>query len=380
MSTGDAMLDGGRNLGAVGRTVANSYDGKNYGDAVVSGLPGPITSGIKVVKGLQGDTHPAQLALDATNFISSCSGTAAAIASNPLNWLIGQGLGFLMNVCTPLKQAIDLVSGNPDALKEAATRFGEVGQDVLALNQDMITALETELAGWQGQAADAARERLGRFAGGVDGVAGKAGDIAQMLQICSMVMQVVEEFIKGLLTDLIEWLIVTWVAALAAAPATFGGSTAAASGATAVQATQKTAQGAQKVSKLTQLLNKIKEFIARIQAFLKGAPATFMEKTGRQAFAEAQQAVARGEVRDMVLDKLAESAKKRALGAVGLGYDGETGRPKIPTTKVGDRDLPDVGKVIGKVKGYYDGGKTAADYGSTGSDRSDRSISGDLDL
>ncbi|KAA2251203.1 hypothetical protein F0L68_37915 [Solihabitans fulvus] len=395
MSTADAMLDGGNNADAVGKTVGNNYNGKDYGDRFIDLQPGPFGNAGKIYRDLtpaSGGVNMAATITDVGAFTASCTDAISKIAADPLNWLIGQGLGFLINICTPIKQAIDLVSGNPDALTDAAKKFGTVGKDIEKLNTDMANALKTELADWHGPSADAAQERLGKFAEGVAGVAGRAGDIAQLLQVCSMLMQVIEDFIKGLLTDLVEWLIVTWVAALAAAPVTLGGSTAAASGVTAVKAATTTAKVTQKVSKFTTLLNKIRAVLAKLKEFLRSSKAVtkFMgEKgAGRKALEGVRKAAGEGKhakvgvgdaVKNQLGAKVKDSAKKRAAEQIGLTHDPEKGF-KIPTIKNGDQERNDYSKIAGKVKTYGDNSKKIYDYGQIGEDRINGTISGDLNL
>ncbi|MGW0519757.1 WXG100 family type VII secretion target [Crossiella sp. NPDC003009] len=355
------------------------------------------------------------VAADATSLVSSCIGTAVSAAADPLGWLINQGLGFLINICTPLKQAIQLVSGDAEALTKSAQGFSDLGKEIVGFGKELSAALKEDLKDWQGAAADAARTRMAGFLEGVAGVADKAGDIAGLLQISSMVVKVVEEFIRGLLADLIEWLIITWLAALATAPITLGGSTAVAGGVTAYKVASTTVKSTQKVTRLSRLLNKIKELIAKLQGWLKNSKIghEFMDTAsgkGGKALKNIQDS-ALAKATDKVNNKLPEGAKRELTReefrntleqsststgqAVRAGFGQklgdslkDQGKKLIGTDKVktgfdsegNPVDKVDPSKIAGKVAGYAKDGKKAFDNYTLAPDQDEDKTRRDLDL
>ncbi|MGO1049690.1 WXG100 family type VII secretion target [Crossiella sp. CA198] len=355
------------------------------------------------------------VAADATSLVSSCVGTAVSAAADPLGWLINQGLGFLINICTPLKQAIQLVSGNSEALAKSAQGFADLGKEIVGLGKELSATLKEDLKDWQGTAADAARTRMAGFLAGVAGAADKAGDIGGLLQIFSMVIKVVEEFIRGLLADLIEWLIITWLAALATAPITLGGSTAVASGVTAYKVASTTVKTTQKVTRLSKLINKIKALLAKLQGWLKnsrigqefmntasGKGGKGLEKIQDSALAKATDKVnkklpesAQRELTREEFRKTLEQSSTSTLGAVRAGLGQKVGESLKEQTKkiVGmDRvktgfdsegkptDMVDPSKIAGKAAGYAKDGKKALDHSSQGTDQDEDKTRRDLDL
>ena len=207
------------------------------------------------------------LASEGTGFVQSCM-DVTGFATDPIGFLAGKGLDFLISICQPLQDAIHFVSGDGDALSRAAGNFGNIAQGLADFGEQFGQHAQEALSKWDGQAAETAADKLGQFAGGIDGVAAKAGDIAQLLQISSMVMTVIEEFIKALLTEFITWLIMIWIPALAAAIPSCGASTAAAGTATGVRAAQTGSRATRQVSKLQQLLNKIREILANLKSWM----------------------------------------------------------------------------------------------------------------
>ncbi|MCO1581316.1 hypothetical protein M8C13_36755 [Crossiella sp. SN42] len=360
------------------------------------------------------------VAADAKSFVTSCAGTAISAMTDPLGWLINQGLGFLINICTPLKEALQLVSGDSDALTKAAQGFSNLGKEIVEFGKELSATLKEDLKDWTGAAADAARGRLGDFLDGVAGTADKAGDIAGLLHISSMLVKVAEEFIRGLLADLIEWLIITWLVALATAKITLGGSTAVAGAVTTYKVASTTVKTTQKVSRLTKLLNKIKELIAKLQRWLResktgqkfmdtstGKGGKTLDKTQTSALDKAkkglednknkeakdQRELTRDEWRD-TLERVSPSAWEQVKAGGGqklkdsLKEQGKKliGREDVKTGKWDEADgkweeKPDPAKGISKAAGYAkDIKKSLESEQATGRDQADDQTRRDLDL
>ncbi|NKQ56378.1 WXG100 family type VII secretion target [Amycolatopsis sp. K13G38] len=248
---------------------------KSYGEKVVEAIPFAgdakkvFDAGQKALSdGSVGFDDIRSVAAEGGSLVQDCM-DVTDIASDPIGWLVGKGLDFLLAICQPLQDAIQFVSGDGEALGTAADNFSAIGQGISDFGEQFGQHAQDALAKWEGQAAETAADKLGQFAGGIGQVAGKAGDISQLLQISSMVMTVIEEFIKGLLTELITWLIMIWIPALAAAVPSCGASTAAAGTATGVRAAQTGSRATRTVSKLQKLLDKIREVLAKMKNFMK---------------------------------------------------------------------------------------------------------------
>lgn len=252
-------------------------DEMGYGEKVARGLPvvgGAVSAGLAMSAGdWRGTT------VGAASFIQSCKDTVSGIATDPLGWLIGQGLSFLITVVQPLQDLIHFVSGDGPALANAASNFNKIGQGVAQYAEKFLSTMNEQLKDWDGDAKNAAKARMERFATGIGGTAGQAGDIAQLLQISSMVMTVIEEFIKALLTEFAEWLILIWIPAIAAAAPTFGGSIATAWTGTFAKGATTTAKATRQVSKLQKVLNMLKDLLEKLKTFM-GKTKDFFKQAG----------------------------------------------------------------------------------------------------
>lgn len=136
-----------------------------------------------------------------------------------------------------------------------------IAQGFVALADDFEKTGDTALKDWQDQAGEAAREALGDFSAGVRGVASSASSVAETLRMWSMVMVVIEEVIKAIITELVSWLITIWLPALASSVITLGGSVAAAM-------TASIAKAAGVLAKVTKHLGVFGKLLEKFMAFL----------------------------------------------------------------------------------------------------------------
>lgn len=354
---------------------------------IVGALPGPISGGVGLVSSFVegpgkdpdvGDVahHAASLLTDSVGFVQSLASTAMEIASDPLGWLIGQGLDFLISVIQPLQDALHFVSGDGPALEEAAGNFGSIGEGFQAMSEDFVRVADEALAGWSGEASEAAKAALADFADGVSGVAAKSGNVAEILQASSMLMTVVEEVIKAIITEFVKWLIMIWVPALAAAIPTAGASTAAAGTATTAQATTTVTSTTQKVNKLTQLLNKIKAWFAKLKS-------TFTKTFTKGGIMDAARDGVADAARDAGIDASQSMGRKLAnAGLASLDKGAEAAIKQVTGIDPGKTDDPG-GLAQGFVKHQLDQSEKEgkrADYDAIGTEQSDRETSSDLDV
>lgn len=241
------------------------------------------------------------LAADGTSFIQSCTDAAAGIAADPLGWLIEQGLNFLLTLVQPLQDLLHMVTGDGPALANGAANFSQIAKGLEKKAAEVKSETDQQLAQWHGEAADLARSKFGKLAEGANATAAQAGNISQLLQISSMIMTVIEEFIKALITELVEWLALIWIPALAAAIPTAGASTAAATAGTVAKGAHTASKATKQVSRLKKLLDMISELITKLK--------TFFQKLGPQLKKEL------GEMKSTGVD----AARKTQGAAAGKG-------------------------------------------------------------
>ncbi|MBE1498989.1 hypothetical protein H4696_006089 [Amycolatopsis lexingtonensis] len=349
--------------------------------SVYQAFTAPHPDGVDIALGL------GTIATDTTSFIQSSASTITDIATDPLGWLVGQGLNFLISAVQPIQDAIHFVSGDGPALATAAGNFGAIATGLDELAKNFAQVADTSLAAWKGDAGDAARKSLGEFAHGIGGVSAKSGDMAQMLQLSSMLMSFVEDLIKAILTELVTWLIMIWIPALAAAVPTCGASVATAGTASEVKLGTTAAKTTKKVSKVRELLQKILDWLQKMKAKLAAT------KLGK-VFAEGKTAEKLAEIgqRDAgmgLVDKLkgaegmiGKRAGKNALSEIAKkgGEAAAKGVFGFNPAKPGDNPAKTLNDHLGKLNSHVKNAKKASDYGETGTGQSDDETREDLDF
>jgi hypothetical protein len=319
------------------------------------------------------------LASEGTALIGSLGTSALGIATDPLGWLVGQGLNFLISVVQPLEDAIHFVSGDGPALAQAAENFNAIGKGVADLRKKFDDDLGNSVKTWGGQASEVAGTKLGEFANGIDGVAGQAGELAQMLQISSMIMTIIEDFIKAILTELITWLIMIWIPALAAAVPSFGASTAAAGAATGVRVATTGSRVARIVARLKQFLGKILDFLRSLAGRLKNVRTAFQRSMANKHAGSLAADVLKGAGDKSPLVKL--WAKEGMLGSRlqdGLGKSLGTAALDAAKSQLGVGTGANAG--IDKPIRNFGAGQKAGEYDDTGTDQSKERTEGYLDI
>lgn len=230
----------------------------------------------QLCSGAQGSSGYEQLvsAVDAvlgtaSGFVDDCGRAASTSAANPVNLLAGAGLDFLLSVVRPLQDALEFVTGDADALRGAAQKFVAIGERVRGMSQSFVDVADGSLSGWRGEASQAGRQTLARFADGIEGVSAHTKAISTILDRSAGVMDSVEEVIKSIITDVVTYLIQTWIPALASAAATFGASIARAWAATVAKLAEKFPQVVRYVRKLASVLKSINQVLDTIDGVMQ---------------------------------------------------------------------------------------------------------------
>ncbi|WP_190820713.1 WXG100 family type VII secretion target [Saccharopolyspora pogona] len=200
--------------------------------------------------------------------IESYLSSATSFALDPMGFLIGTGVEFVINFVAPVRDAIQLVTGDSEALAKGAEAFAGVQGEIDKLAENLTNQLDGELTGWDGEAADALRKKMAKFIDGVKATGGQANNLSQLLQMSGTMMEAAEGVIKGILADFLTWAITTWITATASAGPTFGGSIAAATAVTTAEAGITCARAAQQIQKITKIIGHIMDVITAIKAIL----------------------------------------------------------------------------------------------------------------
>lgn len=162
------MVTNAEAIAAKGDEIADSYSADKIGDqladtsggiaitGMASSAQASFESGFKVVddiakgdlKALASDAHTT--ISEANSFVTEGLSTIGEIAMDPLGWLIQNGLEFLIGWIQPLEDALELVTGDPEALTAGADAFSNLGNEIEQLSVQTEELLATGLASWEG--------------------------------------------------------------------------------------------------------------------------------------------------------------------------------------------------------------------------------------
>jgi hypothetical protein len=194
--------------------------------------------------------------------------TGALAWVDPLGALVGAGVGFLVDWVKPLHDMLTWVTGDDGKIGDHRKGWQETGQSLVNLATQMSQTLQADLAEWYGPASTAAKARIDAFIEGTRDTAREIGNITGVLAFSAALMDTAMSVIKDLISQFVEWLIVTWLAAQAAAIPTLGGSEAAAAAATAGEAAVATSRAARIIQKVMAIFRKLQEIIAKVMKSL----------------------------------------------------------------------------------------------------------------
>lgn len=204
------------------------------------------------------------------------------------------------------------VTGDSEAIGKHREDWQKIGTDLTALADGLAKTLAADFAEWQGEASMAAKAKLDAFILGVRATAGEADNIMSLLSLSRALMDVAKDVILDLISQFIEWLIIAWLAAQAAAIPACGGSEAAAAAATTGEAAIATSRGAAILEKVIAIFRKLEAIIAKIAKSLKEMRSkSILKMTGKGG----NTALGKGEFgKDLVEDG---KAARTALGGGG---------------------------------------------------------------
>jgi uncharacterized protein YukE len=223
------------------------------------------------------------LAKDVASFAGGHSG---ALMDDPLEALIEAGLGFLLDLIAPLKEALDLVTGDPDGLNGKAEEWAAVAESLRSLGPVVGQDATRTQGSWSGAAGDAFRTKIAGFEQGVAAVAGQADHVASVLRISATLMDGAQGIIKGIIASWVEYAIVTEAAAAASAFFTFGASEAAGQAAVAGEAAAACGRGAETVSQASSMLERIASAVRQVEGEFSQLGRMLSEQAGVMREAE----------------------------------------------------------------------------------------------
>lgn len=189
--------------------------------------------------------------------------------TNPLGSLLSAGIGWLIEHIGFLKEGLDLLAGDPDAVNAMATTWSNIAKRMRETSEKYSDTLDT-LSGSQGAAIDGYRKAVQDFSTVVAGGAGHATSAAQAMTVAASAVGVVRGAVRDAIATFVSNAIIKFAAATALAPVTFGASQAAFIADTVAQGAITAGKNAKKISKVVKQLEKVADDAKNSRNMIKG--------------------------------------------------------------------------------------------------------------
>jgi WXG100 family type VII secretion target len=227
------------------------------------------TSGTSVLAEVNSTGGDVNDTVNQVNSYAQSNSDSGGGGGDPLQSLIEKGLDFLIDLIEPVKDALNMVTGDPAALTSASSTYQNLGKEIGQLGQQLQGEIKQGTANWKGDASDAAQQSCQQFLDGVQGTATLAGYISQVCQASAGMMQTAHDVIVGIIASFVEQMLITWAVDAVATFFTFGLSNAAAMAASVSEAGIACARAGEEVSKVAQLIEKVGSMIEKISQLIE---------------------------------------------------------------------------------------------------------------
>lgn len=267
-------------------------------------------------------------ALDSGNWTEGLVGSTTAISSfgammtDPLAALATAGFGWAMEHVGFLKEPLDALTGDQQALEAMSTTWMNIGQEVQGASDDLTNAVKQDTANWSGDAADAYRNFAQEQASQYGGIASACQAAGTAVKMCSTLLSVARDIVRDMISQIVGELIAAGLEWVAAEAVSLGIATPG----MVADFARIAVKGAKKIS---QFVTRITEALKRAWNYLNN-----LGKAGRTL----------------------KTGIEKAAGASPTGKDTSIKRPKIGTDGLGtgevhiDTATTAGNKAIGKAK------------------------------
>lgn len=148
--------------------------------------------------------------------------------NDPIGWLGGTLVSFVIDMCQPLEDILAMVTGNEGRMKTSCEMWLNVAEGARQTRNYISQTGYTAMSGWNGDDADAARHRIVEISSSVATVGGMAAGVVIGLRALAMLVKKLQDNIKDFIGKIVMKALVKWLPVATAGLATFGSSTAAA--------------------------------------------------------------------------------------------------------------------------------------------------------
>jgi uncharacterized protein YukE len=232
-------------------------------------------------------------------------------AMDPLGTLASAGVGWLIEHISFLKEGLDQLAGNPEAVTAKATTWENVSKQLEQSAGQYEQAAAKVAPDFQGQGGQAYQDTAKGYAATLRGASGQAHAASIGMNVAAALVGTERGLIRDMISSFVGELIIKGLAALAASWCTFGGTIAAFIADTVVEGGILAEKIGTRIAKVVEQLEKLAKSAGKSKAAIEDA-ANALKKLGK----------ATGKVSDKALDAAVSTEKKaNDLKQTGAAWD-----------------------------------------------------------
>lgn len=148
------------------------------------------------------------------------------VAVDPIGTALAAGVGWLMEHFAPLRELLDLVAGDPNAIREGADTWNEVKADLKSLADEFREEAGQQTSSWSGPAKDAYTKQVKEYVEGLEGMSMSAGNASAVIATSGTMVATCRAIIRDIVAAIVAELIKGALAALASSVVSFGATVA----------------------------------------------------------------------------------------------------------------------------------------------------------
>lgn len=168
------------------------------------------------------DQFKGKLSANRDQYTQFASSAGKVVGIDPIAWLSGTLVSFLIETFQPLEDLLGLVTGNETRMQESGTMWQEVANSMPPIADHMNSSAAEALAEWIGEAADTARARIMELGLLVNAMGYLAMGMQMVLNMMAAVARFLREKVEKLIAKGVAWIIKTIFPQVAASAMTFG--------------------------------------------------------------------------------------------------------------------------------------------------------------
>ncbi|TVT00188.1 hypothetical protein FNH07_32470 [Amycolatopsis bartoniae] len=134
---------------------------------------------------------------------------ALSMAMDPFGAILAAGVAWLMEHVGPLKEALNALAGDPDAITAQSETWKNIAGELGDIGQDLKGMVDADITGWTGPAADAYRQQssdtMALLESAQKGADGASSGIKTAGEVVAAVRALVRDIIAELIGHLISW-------------------------------------------------------------------------------------------------------------------------------------------------------------------------------